>query len=400
MDKLQIFQIQGLFAPFVAVLAGSALLLLSRYNRGIQYLPYFAFSLFSFAAAVVFSQIVFEKMTIANAVASSTMYFTTSGFMVHAAMSRLGDRLNIPLHLCLMTLDIAGRILILQLGFSATTYLIFVNTVMAAPLAIAAGFLLKHENKDIQAISLAVAYGAIAAMAIFITPLVLLVGGTVTGENYFSTYYWTLLTILTVFGICLMISSFAFTLGRDLLLLKENEASKDFLSGLLTRRAFEKESGELLEACQNDAASIGLIMCDIDHFKRINDNFGHDAGDKVIKAFGSLILENLPDHAVAGRTGGEEFAIVVSGCDIRSTRLLAEGLRTAISTLVFEGIPAEKRITASFGVTVLRTKEQLSTAFKRADEALYEAKNAGRDKVIASSLLASEVPDRLQSSVV
>lgn len=390
---LQPYQIHDLFAVFIALMGGMTLLLIWRFNRSIQYLRYFAYSLFCFVPAVVLCQIVFEKMTFGNAIAGTISYFAVSGFMAQAALSRLGEKLNLPLHLSLMALDMTGRIVIIQFDFSASAYLIYVNTMMAMPLVIAVVLMFRHPGRDMQTISLIVAYSSIAAMAIILTPVMLSFGPQMTGDNYFSSYYWMARAILTVFGIGLTIAAFAFTLGRDLLLAKEEEGDTDFLSGLLTRRAFDKKASELLVTNSANNEMTGLMTFDIDHFKEINDAHGHLAGDQVISAIGTLVQDNMPEGAIAGRLGGEEFGLILSPCDIRNMRMLAEGLRTSLSALTLDDLPEDAQVTASFGVTVFRAQEQQIEALKRADEALYEAKNSGRNKVVAFCPYASNAAD-------
>jgi len=203
------------------VVCGICRILLSRYSR----------------LLVLYScQVVFEKMTVANALSNSILFFASSGFMVQAAMSRIGKGLNVPFHLLLMSCDIAGRLLILEQGFSSSVYLIYANAMMGTPLAVGALRLLNHEARDIQSVALAVAYGVVAFMAIVITPLAVSLGETLTGDNYFSSYYWILLSILTVIGICLLILSFGFTVASDLLRKAEENDSKDSLNELLARR--------------------------------------------------------------------------------------------------------------------------------------------------------------------
>jgi len=214
---LQAIQIQGLFAPLVGILAGAALLLLWRYNRHIRYLPYFGMSLFCFATGVVLSQILVERMTVPNALFSSTMFYAATGFMVHGALMRKGAGLNIPLHLLMMGVDIIGRILILYFDQPSSVYVIYANTMLGAPLALGAYRLTLLANRDIQSVSVAVAFGFIAVCLIFVTPFAVFIGEQVTGENYYSSYYWVMLSILTVVGTFLLILSFGFTLGTDLL---------------------------------------------------------------------------------------------------------------------------------------------------------------------------------------
>ncbi|PDQ19180.1 GGDEF domain-containing protein, partial [Mesorhizobium sanjuanii] len=116
-------------------------------------------------------------------------------------------------------------------------------------------------------------------------------------------------------------------------------------------------------------------------FKNINDNFGHASGDRVIEAFAGLLREAAADHHVAGRLGGEEFAIILPGTNLAAARLFAEGTRNAFGTLPVEGLPQDHRCTASFGVAELQPGEGFAGLTQRADEALYQAKRGGRDRV-------------------
>ncbi|TIO39496.1 MAG: GGDEF domain-containing protein, partial [Mesorhizobium sp.] len=122
---------------------------------------------------------------------------------------------------------------------------------------------------------------------------------------------------------------------------------------------------------------VALVIADLDHFKRINDSYGHACGDRVIETFAGLLREAAAEHHVAGRIGGEEFAIL-PGTNLAAARLFAEGARSAFGGLPIEGLPADHRCSASFGVAELAVDEDFSDLLRRADEALYAAKNAGR----------------------
>jgi diguanylate cyclase (GGDEF)-like protein len=159
------------------------------------------------------------------------------------------------------------------------------------------------------------------------------------------------------------------------------ESRTDPLSGLLNRRGFD-------EGCAPFVGSHGfglplcLIIADLDRFKGINDIHGHTAGDAVIAAFGRLVREATEGRAVAGRIGGEEFAILIPGTTPAAARLLAEGLRAALAAGPLPGVPAPVgAVTCSFGVAAATGASGLEALYREADAALLRAKRAGRDRV-------------------
>ena len=143
-----------------------------------------------------------------------------------------------------------------------------------------------------------------------------------------------------------------------------------------------------------------LVISDLDHFKSINDSYGHASGDRVIEAFSQFIHESKAGHHIAGRIGGEEFAIILPGTHLAAARLFAEGARSAFSALPIEGLPASRRFTASFGVAELVAGEGIDQLMRRADAALYEAKKDGRDCVRIAAGSMVELPADSQHPVV
>jgi diguanylate cyclase (GGDEF)-like protein len=125
-------------------------------------------------------------------------------------------------------------------------------------------------------------------------------------------------------------------------------------------------------------------MADIDHFKRINDSYGHDAGDDVLRQVGAMARERAGSSYIAGRYGGDEFVFVMPGLQLEQARDLVEGLRERVETHTFLGGPADASVSISFGVAeahpaLIPTPE---TLLRCADEALYEAKAGGRNRVV------------------
>ena len=154
-------------------------------------------------------------------------------------------------------------------------------------------------------------------------------------------------------------------------------ATIDELTGVLNRRGLEQSLGDFEEAAQG----MTLVMVDIDHFKHVNDRYGHDCGDEVLRRVAAVVALNLRASDVFGRWGGEEFLIACKGTRIRDAARLADKLcdRVRLSEISVSG--RRIAVTASFGVALAPPGGSTSNALKRADEALYAAKEAGRNRV-------------------
>lgn len=154
----------------------------------------------------------------------------------------------------------------------------------------------------------------------------------------------------------------------------------DHLTGIPNRyylhQAFEAE----LKRYQRYRQVFSLLIMDIDHFKQINDSYGHVVGDEILKRLAQLLAEHIRESDVVGRWGGEEFLILCPATDAKGARALAEHIRQWISQTNFS--LGRMEITASFGVTDYRDDELLEETIKRADQALYQAKNEGRNRTV------------------
>lgn len=153
----------------------------------------------------------------------------------------------------------------------------------------------------------------------------------------------------------------------------------DPLTGLRNRRYFDNAVAAELERVQRYRQSASLILLDIDHFKVINDEFGHPTGDLILSNLAKLLAQSLRSIDVLARWGGEEFVILMPHTTVADAQILAEKMRALIAQSVFEPVGS---ITASFGVSELRAGEKLEVSFTRADKAMYAAKMAGRNRVV------------------
>jgi diguanylate cyclase (GGDEF)-like protein len=147
----------------------------------------------------------------------------------------------------------------------------------------------------------------------------------------------------------------------------------------LNRRGFEERATRI--ASKADQRPVSLILCDIDNFKSVNDTYGHAAGDAVLSELGGILRQITRDGDIAGRIGGEEFAILLPRCDAAGAFRFAERLRTTLMLADFSAIPAVRRVTASLGIAQRHPREPLWDLVSRADAQLYVAKHAGKNCV-------------------
>jgi diguanylate cyclase (GGDEF)-like protein len=164
-----------------------------------------------------------------------------------------------------------------------------------------------------------------------------------------------------------------------------NLAHTDPLTGLNNRRLFMSRLEEEISRVQRYDSCLSVVMLDLDHFKQVNDNHGHEAGDRVLQAVADrlVLVKRVTD--VAARVGGEEFALLLPQTDHTGAMQLAQRLRTVIEAIdTLPVIGRRRAITASFGLaTVTGTADDPATILKRADDALYRAKHGGRNQVCA-----------------
>ncbi|ACN17003.1 GGDEF domain family protein [Desulforapulum autotrophicum HRM2] len=162
--------------------------------------------------------------------------------------------------------------------------------------------------------------------------------------------------------------------------LLEKQASTDALTGIFNRMKFNQTLTSEIKRAKRYRVALSLILFDIDHFKQVNDSYGHLSGDTVLKHLARLVASNLREIDIFARWGGEEFVIQAPETSLESAIKLAEKLRSKIENYVF---PAPKKITVSFGVATFRSSDNDITLVNRADEALYRAKEGGRNQVVS-----------------
>ncbi len=207
--------------------------------------------------------------------------------------------------------------------------------------------------------------------------LVLALGSTDLNEIARSTYWLVTLVSTLSFALLFTLMLLACTV-RDVFTALRQERNHDSLTNLLNRRAFQ-EAAELRLA-DSHMAPVSVLIGDIDHFKRINDSWGHDCGDRVLQAVARTLQQHVRSDDLVSRFGGEEFVLLLMRTTPEEAERVAERIRAQLSADGYV-LAAGQRITISFGIAPVAANTALTDALTRADALLYSAKQAGRDRV-------------------
>jgi len=328
----------------------------------------------SFLADIVF--IASENIAIRTGIAA--LYAITTILIV--AGTNLYYRKSMPWRLfgCLLALHLIGYALLLVSNAEWIRSLA-VNFSIGIMFLIGIYRIRNHVHGKLDKLLFAV--GVINCAQCFIRPIgvALLAGGGLDNATHSeSVFVITLHLFIAVSAIATAMSMFL-VLGRDIVEELQMRSDTDPLSAILNRRGFEKQASEILSASSEKPATLAVI--DIDHFKSVNDTYGHAAGDDVIRAISGLLAEYMPPHAITSRLGGEEFAFLIPDCDLTDGKSIANAFRKKISALKFNFDRAQIGCTISIGVTQYQSGETIQAVVSRADEALYLAKSDGRNCV-------------------
>jgi diguanylate cyclase (GGDEF)-like protein len=167
----------------------------------------------------------------------------------------------------------------------------------------------------------------------------------------------------------------------------ENRANYDTLTGLYNRRYFEEKLRVEAQKSFANSIPLSLIMVDIDHFKKVNDTFGHPEGDMILREIASLLKKSVRKKDTVVRYGGEEFILFLPGADIEVSSMIAERIRLLVESTLFDVGKAQLNLSVSLGISSFPVHRAMSDGelIKMADQALYEAKRGGRNRVCVFS---------------
>lgn len=374
--------ILGVMSPIVSLFCSATFFILWWREKETLHLLSFCISFALCSFGVLVSHFLIPEMSYANLLVSMSLYALGTAAYFWGLCNRIESKP--PLTLMGIT-TVLGMVIacILTAGVEDVFFRFYASMLTVAVLFIIGtrnfrqNMRITHENKAIILTCLAVIILLILSPLIgrFFDPLM-------NGNIYNGSLQWTL-TIFFV-NICVVALSVWLILAhsKDLLERLKSVSQQDFLTGLKNRQGYEDGFDSLLADSKEKQLPTSVIIADIDNFKNINDVYGHQMGDRVIKAIGGIVSKVARDCDVAGRVGGEEFSLVLWNTDEAVAILVAKQICTTFSELSDSTLPAGINHTASIGVTCSHdsslTKAEL---YSQADKALYRAKLTGKNKV-------------------
>jgi diguanylate cyclase (GGDEF)-like protein len=377
-----------LFATMVAGMLGAMLLLFGR-QENIPALKWWGTAYLLGASSVAIWTIGGAALGAPLLLALHALGFVACGMVWNASRVFHGREPNLP-GLFFGAIVWVGTVLALP-SLNPATRLIVGAVIVATYAGLTASELWSERRRTMHkrwpTIAVPVMHGCVLALPILLGSLLRPHDETFTSSVWVTAFSIELVlyAIGTVFVIFMLVSDRAVTVHKT-------AASVDPLSGMLNRRGFTEASNGVIGREAAAGRPVTVLIFDIDHFKSINDRFGHPAGDEILKLFSTVVISNLRINDLSGRIGGEEFAALLA-CPLDEGVIVAERVREAFerSNIVCEEGPVVT--TVSIGVAGGPAGTELDVLLAAADTALYQAKRGGRNRVEA----AAELPLSLEN---
>jgi diguanylate cyclase (GGDEF)-like protein len=376
-DAMNYYIVIGLLNTSMSAIFGAALFAIWRQNR---HYPYIAVFSISYAVRSICFGIFYFAFALENPVIRflANIFLMLAMLLLSVGLSR--RRNQRPRYVSL------GIIAALSLGF--LFYKQFIDANLLARVIVlnfglaTVGFLMVSDvarsGKRTPVEQVLFGLTLVSCVGFLLRPLFLIASGP-DGQR-FEGSYWLVVSISDAL-ICAMTAVGIFAvIASDVMDGIRSDAEIDALSGLLNRRGFESRAFDALARPKNGTPA-AIILCDLDHFKSINDRFGHGCGDQIIKGFSKVLKQQSSSDAIIARLGGEEFVILLPPGKGFTAQRMAEEARAVFKEIAPGIVSGAASPTASFGIAHAREHDNLETLMERADRALYQAKGDGRDCV-------------------
>ncbi|MEP3226756.1 MAG: GGDEF domain-containing protein [Parasphingorhabdus sp.] len=373
-------QILGLVTPIMALFFAATFVVLWRVGRlkrhvlgfGLAY----AFSAIGFLITHFFPADGFYLFHMTQ------LFYTMGSIALLASVcERAGQKLHLTSFAAVYVVSALVLALAVNLSNDVGPRLVIVNMGYGVMFIIGMTALLTARRRNVIDVAI-IAVIAFQAADFLVRPsITLMFERSIPAEAYRESIYYSLIgLVLGVKGVVTAMVLIGASIAEWTTALRES-SERDGLTGLYNRGSFEQSMRNLLPRAQTEGRALSLVVADIDHFKQVNDIWGHQAGDQALGNFGALISKMVRGCDKAGRIGGEEFCIAVWNCENDPAHRLAERIRQGFASLQHSDLGEDIRLTASFGLATAREGETYKQLFARADEALYRAKSRGRDRV-------------------
>ncbi|OZI74424.1 hypothetical protein CAL22_08035 [Bordetella genomosp. 12] len=371
-------------SPAIALVISGSFLCIWKFLDRRAYLALLACAFLLYAAGAAMQILQWPRDQPLSSLTSSAVYLLSISCMAEGLLRRYHQRAGLALggaalitwlavaYLCYAQPEDALRSHVLNCGIGT------ILSVAAWRIRIASG--ISAIDKTVHWVF------TLFALSFFVrTLLILALPAQLAPQGFDSLAFWFVLQLLLVLtGLILALLLFAASL-TDMITRLRDDRDIDGLTGLWNRRALDERLENLISGA--GLRPFALLLIDIDHFKAINDRYGHAAGDNVLRTVSRLIRDCAGGDALAGRVGGEEFAIVVPA-ELAEAHTLAQRLRHILAQTRIPELEDDHVITASTGLTMLQLGDTVSLWMRRADVLLYQAKRDGRNRVVLQAATA------------
>ncbi|NTJ43339.1 GGDEF domain-containing protein [Agrobacterium larrymoorei] len=370
--------------PFIMITFG--VMFLGLQAIGFRPGRYWGLGYLSAASGFALPMVLTDNFLLVQAVLSNILFFSAFFFYGHALLVQFEVKTHVR-----------ARIGFAIAGFLAVSFFIFVqpnlrnglatSDIMIALLLAPSVWLVRHKVRNVMDRILLASVALVVLETVTRVTLLLLMTSSTSMESldtYLSSEYAYLVQFAaSIFGFLMAVSVLGSAVAK---VLEQHRfaAEHDPLTGLFNRRGFDLAAPDFRSPEPPKGVA---LMCDIDHFKTVNDRFGHATGDLVIIALAELLKERLPPNAKIARFGGEEFVAFVPDLHASEVAVLANMVRSAFSSRDWSGSNVLGQITSSFGISSLaRGDHSIHDAISRADGFLYKAKENGRNQVVQEGI--------------
>lgn len=368
-----------LIVPACAALLGVAMIYCWSRLRDHRYLLWIASGYISTAIPMGIHSLMPNGLLARWTLPLSAMYLFGVWALSHGVALRFGGRAHPRLACAIMLLTLVLLFYFSQIDDDLWLRLQILNWGLALLVALPVKSIMSSRSRTIPLATLLRASYLTALLYAFVRVFALatLIPREMQPELTRSGFWLLMLAtnmFISIWVALAILTSTAMSIVQSL----DHERSRDPLTRLLNRRAFFEQVKKRLELYGHSGWAV--MTCDLDHFKMVNDTWGHAAGDRALKEFGALLARTVRQDDLAARFGGEEFVLLIRSTSLHTAVLVAERLRSSVMNL---HIPATAHtLTASFGVVQLSSNGDINQAIEHADRLLYEAKHAGRNKVV------------------
>lgn len=382
LEKISIFQ---LVAPLVCLTFAATFVGIHLYNRNRIAPVFFALSYACGAVGLVLDIYRDIVSHFPITYVSNSFYMASAGFLVTAFAKQFRKPVPIREISIISALTLAIFTFFYEVHDSMTVRTILMNVSAGLMFGLA---LFTFPRKDMVLIDKLVFWVMVFTVAQFFvrTAAVFYVTGEpLVAETYSTSLFAKSFHFIVTLNSIILAIALCISMGVSAILDLQRLSQTDALTGLINRRGFEDEAHAAISKAQETGTPLSIIVCDIDHFKSVNDTYGHAFGDRVIRGFAKVLKERSRHSDLVGRIGGEEFCILLPNANSDMAKLVAGACRVAFANRQFEKVPPQTRFTASFGIAELTADDRYSCLFRRADGALYSAKKNGRNRVDVES---------------